>query len=66
MDACVEINEATSFSVGDEQIKKQKFINVGGEMIYLPEDAISALKGSVSHKRAFGEVIKEARSEWRE
>jgi hypothetical protein len=64
MESCVSINEMISFTKGDEKIKKQKLIKIGNEVIYLPDDAISALKGSVTHKKPFREIIKETRSEW--
>ena len=66
MEACVSMNEMISFTKGDEKIKEQKLIRIGNEVIYLPDDAISALKGSVTHKKSFREIIKETRSEWRE
>lgn len=66
METCVSMNEMISFTKGDKKIKEQKIIKIGKEVIYLPDDAISALKGSVTHKKPFREVIKETRSEWRE
>ena len=66
MEACVSMNEMISFTKGEEKIKEQKLIKIGNEVIYLPDDAISALKGSVTHKKPFREIIKDTRSEWRE
>lgn len=66
MEAYVSINEIISFTKGEGKIKQQKFIKIGNEVIYLPDDVISALKGSVTHKKPFREIIKETRSEWRE
>ena len=64
METCISMNEIISFTKGDKKIKEQRLIRIGNEVIHIPDDAIGALNGSVSHKTPFRELIQKTRSEW--